>query len=234
MAKKKSPRRKKTGQARRGRPAAAKKTGRTKKARAGKRSSTKKVSRKTMSQSKSSKKKPAGAAGQPKSLDKVRDLLFGAQIRDSESRFDQLEERMAAGMGDLREEIRRRFEALEKYLKSETESLVAQIKSEQNERTAADKALAKDLLTIGQTIDKRIRELDAHSRAEHQKLRKQILDQSKVLRDELNRSEQAQTRARREADEQLRNDKTDRNGLAEMLVAAALRLNDKVKLPKGK
>ncbi len=48
-------------------------------------------------------------------LDKVRDILFGSQMRDNERRFGRLEERLAKEAGDLRDETRKRLDSLEVY-----------------------------------------------------------------------------------------------------------------------
>ena len=45
-------------------------------------------------------------------LDKVRNILFGAQSRDYERRFARLEERLAKETADLRDDMRRRFDSL--------------------------------------------------------------------------------------------------------------------------
>src|SRR4051794_10546298 len=46
----------------------------------------------------------------PASLDKVRDILFGDQMRDVERRFARLEERLIKETADLKDDVRRRLE----------------------------------------------------------------------------------------------------------------------------
>ena len=43
-------------------------------------------------------------------LDKIRDILFGAQTRDYERKFAVLEERLVKESADLRNDLKRRFE----------------------------------------------------------------------------------------------------------------------------
>lgn len=77
----------------------------------------------------------------PASLDKVRDILFGNQVRDFERRFARLEERLIKETASLKDDMRKRLDALEAYVRSEAESLEAQIKSERNDRTDAHGSL---------------------------------------------------------------------------------------------
>src|SRR5438094_3400039 len=60
---------------------------------------------------------PTGLGGE--NLDKVRDILFGAQLRDSDRRFSRLEETLAKQVTELREESRKRLDSLEAFLKKE-------------------------------------------------------------------------------------------------------------------
>ncbi len=50
-------------------------------------------------------------------LDKIRDILFGAQAREHERRFAQLEQHLIREAADLRNDLKRRFETLEGYIK---------------------------------------------------------------------------------------------------------------------
>ena len=81
----------------------------------------------------------------PASLDKVRDILFGNQMRDVERRFARLEERLIKETADLKDDVRRRLETLEAYVRRENESLEGQIKSERGDRVDAHSGLSNEL-----------------------------------------------------------------------------------------
>ena len=51
------------------------------------------------------------------SIDKVRDILFGGQMRDVERRFARLEERLVKETTDLRDDVRKRLDTLERYMR---------------------------------------------------------------------------------------------------------------------
>ncbi len=166
------------------------------------------------------------------SLDKVRDLLFGNQMRESDKRFSRMEERLAAENASLREDIRKRFDTLEQFFKSEVESLTGRIKAEQTERMAAIKALTKELADTAKEVDERITKLDEATKSEQQKLRTQLLEQSKMLRDELREASEQQTKARTAAINELRESKIDRTALAGMLTEMAMQLSGETKPAK--
>ena len=67
-------------------------------------------------------------------LDKVRDLLFGGQMRDYDRKFARLEERLVKETADLRDEVKKRLAALEAYMKAEVESLSDRLRAEQDGR----------------------------------------------------------------------------------------------------
>src|SRR5215813_12449769 len=62
-----------------------------------------------------------GREGQ--NVDKIRDILFGAQMRDYDKRFARLEDRLMKDAEALRDEMRKRLDALESYVKQEAEAL---------------------------------------------------------------------------------------------------------------
>ncbi|HKP86981.1 MAG TPA: hypothetical protein VJZ26_12840 [Blastocatellia bacterium] len=165
------------------------------------------------------------------SLDKVRDILFGAQSREYEKRIARLEERIIRESSDLRGEIKMRFDALETYIKGEIETLIDRWKTEQGQRADSDKELSRELKDLTGTLEKRAAQLDERVTKTQREMREQILDQSKNLNGEIRQKyEELSAALEREARE-LRNDKTDRSSLADMFTELAMRLNNDFKLP---
>src|SRR5579862_2994368 len=72
-----------------------------------------------------------GGAG---NVDKIRDILFGSQMRDYEARFVRLEEALVKETMEIRETNRRRFDQIEAYMRKEFEAVQARFKSERDER----------------------------------------------------------------------------------------------------
>jgi molybdopterin converting factor small subunit len=164
-----------------------------------------------------------GAAGG--SLDKVRDLLFGGQMRDYDRKFARLEERLGKETAELREEVRRRLSALESYMKAEVESLSDRLRAEQDGRAGADKDLGRELRDSAQQFDQKVSQLDDLVARNQRDLRQQLHAQHQELVDDIRqRVEEVLSRLAHEAQE-LRTDKTDRKALAALLTEMAMRLN---------
>lgn len=158
-------------------------------------------------------------------LDKVRDILFGTQIRDYDKRFVRLEERLVQECANLREDTRRRLDSLETYIKQEVESLTDWIKNQQAERDEAVKELAQEHKDTIKSLEKKIAQLDAEATKSDRDLRQQILDQSKSLNDEIRQKYEEILAVLERETKVLRTDKTDRSTLAALFAEIAMRLN---------
>ena len=169
----------------------------------------------------------AGAAGG--NLDKVRDLLFGGQMRDYDRKFARLEERLAKETADLREEVKRRLSALEAYMKGEVESQSDRLRAEQEGRSAGDKELGRELRDSAQQFDQKLSQLDDLVARNQRDLRQQLHTQHHELVDDIRQKvEDVLGRLAHEAQE-LRSDKTDRKALAALLTEMAMRLNGDIR-----
>ncbi len=181
--------------------------------------------------------KKSGAEGSPGmaagagNLEKIRDILFGAQVQDFEKRFARLEERLLKETSDARIETKKRFDGLEAFIKKELESLSDRIKAEQGERTEAGKELSREFREAGRALEKKLAQLDDVTTKNQRELRQQILDQSKALTEEIrNRVRESAAALSREIRE-LRSAKTDRSALASLFTDAAMRMSGDVKQP---
>jgi hypothetical protein len=172
----------------------------------------------------------AGVAGGA-NLEKIRDILFGAQVHDFEKRFARLEERLLKETSDARAETKKRFDTLEGFIRKEIEALGERLKSEQEERSDAVKEISKELRDSARALDKRIAQLDEVTSKNQRELRQQVLDQSKALTEEIRaRNKETTTVLSREIGE-LRVGKTDRAALAGLLTDLAMRLSNESKAP---
>jgi ketosteroid isomerase-like protein len=170
---------------------------------------------------------PGGAA----SLEKVRDILFGHQMREVDRRFARLEERIAKDSRDLKDEIKRRLDACEQFVKGETESLSGQLRTEQAERADSDAKQARELADTARAFERRTSTLDDQQSRNQREIRQQLLEQHQRLSDDLRQKvDEVLAALAREADE-LRHDKTDRQALAALLKEMAMRLTDEFRIP---
>ena len=166
-------------------------------------------------------------------LDKIREILFGTQMRNLEKRLIRLEERQAKDTSELRDEMRRRFDSLEAYVKREMETLGDRIKAEERERTESLKDLSREMKDSNKDFEKRLVHLDDSAVKNQRELSQQLLDRSKNLSDEIQQKYQdISALLEREATE-LRTDKADRTALATLFTEMAMRLNNDFKIPLG-
>lgn len=175
---------------------------------------------------------PAAITGaESGSVDKIRDILFGTQMRDYDKRFARLEERLLKESAELREETRRRFDSLETYIRAEFGSLSDRVKNDAHRRDELNEAMSLHLQETAKSIERKLWQLDEQTAQAQRDLRQQLLNQSKELSDEIRRkSEELTAELAREAGE-LRHDKTDRAALADLFTELALRLNNQFRLP---
>jgi hypothetical protein len=173
----------------------------------------------------------AGETGGAASLDKVRDILFGAQAREYERRLIRLEERLAKETADLRDDMRQRLEVLEAFVRRESESLADRLTRERDERTAGARDLSAEIKDVARTHEQTAAAFDERLAREHRDLRQQMLDQYNRLSETLReKTDDLVATIAREAHE-LRNEKASRAVLASLLTEMAMRLNHEFRIP---
>ncbi|MBD2354079.1 hypothetical protein H6G41_05490 [Tolypothrix sp. FACHB-123] len=163
------------------------------------------------------------------SLDRVRDILFGNQVREVEKRFGRLEERLAKELTNLRDETKKRLDYLETYIKKEVDSLTERLKNEQLERDAGVKALAEDHRNLSISLEKKIAQFDEQTTNSQRELREHLLNQSNSLQDDIRQKYEEIIALLERESQELRREKTDRSQLASLFSELAIRLNADVK-----
>jgi hypothetical protein len=160
-----------------------------------------------------------GSDAGPGNIDKIRDILFGSNMRDYEQRFARLEEALKKESSDLRETTRRHLEALEAFVHKELAALDVRLKTERDERSETSASLLK-----------KIGELENHEAQAEREIRNDLLQQSKELTDAIRaKGEELIALLERRAQE-LQHAKTDRAALAGLFNEVALRLTDQFKV----
>lgn len=166
-------------------------------------------------------------------VDKIRDILFGGQMRDYEKRFADMEKRLTTHVERLSVDFDKRIERLNNFTKREVDKLSEQIRAERKDRISDDKQSAKELKDYSQQVETWFGEVEEQLDAETKDLRTALHDQNEDLsalvretRNDLNESLTDETR-------ELADVKLGREDLAGLLSEVALRLQKDFKLPKG-
>src|SRR5262249_36104878 len=162
------------------------------------------------------------------SLDKVRDILFGAQARDTDRRFTRLEDVIARETAELKDAVRRRLGALEEQVQQEFESLAQRRKNGMEARGDADPGLSRELRDRAEAGDRKVSLIDDQVGRVQRELRQQLLEAQQTIRDEIQRHAQEHASRLTRESTLLRNDKLDRAEFAAMLTELALRMTDRL------
>jgi uncharacterized protein YydD (DUF2326 family) len=167
----------------------------------------------------------------PGNVDKIREILFGTNMREYDARFARLEATVLKEAGDLRESTRRRFEALENHLKTEIESLHARLRAEREERAEGLGQRSRDLKDTEDALNRKIRELEDRAAAAESALRQDILHHSHILTEDIRAMQAEITSLVEKRFQELSRGKTDRAMLGTLLTEIAMRLNDQFHVP---
>lgn len=161
-------------------------------------------------------------------IDKIRNIIFGDQMRNYEKKFKRMEDRLNQELTDIREETRRQFASLETHISKEIDSLVNRLKTEQDERTQSVREVVQELEELARDLDQKLTRMDHHANETQRELRQQLLDQSKALRDELRQKSHELTVALENETQELADDKVSRSALASLLTEVAMQLNSEM------
>jgi DNA repair exonuclease SbcCD ATPase subunit len=173
-----------------------------------------------------------GEVREGQNVDKIRDILFGSQMRDYEKRFIRLEERLAKASDALRDDLKKRFDSLESFVQQEMDALGQRLKTEKTERADALKELTRETRDNAKSLEKKLSQLEEQLSTAQGDLRTRILDQSKLLGNEIRKAQTDMEAALEREVETLRNEKTDRETLGDMFSELGLRLKGELELPE--
>ncbi len=155
-------------------------------------------------------------------VDKIRDILFGGQMRDYDRRFSQLEQRLLDDTKRLRLEYEQRLMVIEQNFQREVERIHHRATLERQNNLDAQTKLNQSIQQVEQLV------VD-----ENTDMRTQMSKQSATWADNLHtRSQELQRNIDRET-AQLHDVKTSREDLAALFMEVALRLNRQLELPTG-
>ena len=182
---------------------------------------------------KSMPQKTTGTAEVPEAgnVDKIRDILFGQQSRDIEKKIITVNDRLSKESDHLREELSKRMDSLEHFIKNELAALSDRLRTEQAERRSAFKDMSQELKNMLSSLESKIAQTDDHASEKNKELREQILEQSKMLAADSKAQHAATMEILDRHVDELRNDKADSAALADLFSEISVRLKDNFKLP---
>lgn len=158
-------------------------------------------------------------------VDKIRDILFGNQMRDFDRKHSQLEERIASDLAGLRKENSVQFESLQSFIESEMEILGSKLAAEESSRIEGLDGLEDELKKSVKLLDKKIAELNKSIENQSREINQKILKQSQDFHSEMNSQMESARKRMDSYKQELSSGKVDKLALAEMLNSLALQIN---------
>jgi hypothetical protein len=160
----------------------------------------------------------------PESLDKVRDILFGGQMRAVESRLQGLEERIMREQSSMRTDFTKQLADLDASAKRDAHTLNERLVAERTKRTDELTTLSGELREILKSLEKRHVKLEELSGMADAEIRDTMLQQSRAISAEIERLSQRVTADLNREVTALRTDKTDVSAIVSVFSDMATRL----------
>jgi hypothetical protein len=161
----------------------------------------------------------------PESLDKVRDILFGGQMRAVESRLQGLEERLMREQTTMRSDFDKQLADIDASAKRDAQGLADQLSAERTKRSEETKALSAELREMLRGLEKRHVRLEELTGMADAEIRDQIMQQSRAITAEIERLSQRVSADLDREVTSLRTDKTDVSAIVSVFTDMATRLS---------
>lgn len=166
-------------------------------------------------------------------MDKIREILYGSQMRHVDKRFGKLEKLFQDEIDGLRSETEKKLASLENYFRKEIDALTSKINGETTDRTRSSEALAQRIDTAQKMLEEKIGQLSEKALQDNRDVQDQILTQSKELLEAIRSDHDKLSAMMENSFRSLSEDKTDRETLANLFTEVAMRLRDEFDLPKS-
>lgn len=165
----------------------------------------------------------ADAAGD-QNVDKIREILFGAHIRDYDSRFSQLEKRLVAENEKMSEFLEKRLTGIATATQRELSGLAEQIGEQKKRLETLQKESQGALESLNHRIGERLHDIEDMLRNESGSLRNDLTEQYNELVNLVKNTRQGLEHSMGQASGRLEHDKVAREDLSQLLSELAARL----------
>ena len=160
----------------------------------------------------------------PESIDQVRDLLFGGQMRMVDSRIQSLDERLLHETSALRAEFERQIGDLDGSIKKELARHAERLATERTKRVEDLKALNAELRESLKVLERRHQSLEETAGLADAELRDHLVKNAAAFSSELSRTSERITGELQRITSQLQSEKLDSAAIAAGLTDLAAKL----------
>jgi ABC-type transporter Mla subunit MlaD len=164
-------------------------------------------------------------------VDKIREILFGGQMKDYESRFKRLEEKLIQETNRLAQDMEDRINSAEKFMRKEIELKAEQLQQERKERLDGLKSLDQALQALNANLSERLEDMEAGNRKSLGDTRQEFHDEIAILQTRLREQQDSLTQSLEQEANQLRTDKVSLSALSGMFSELSMRLNGDFSIP---
>jgi hypothetical protein len=163
----------------------------------------------------------------PESLDQVRDILFGGQMRMVDARLQGLETRMQQEQASMRAEFSRGIAEVDEMTKKGIAQLNDGLATERSKRADDLKALSGDMKELVRNLERRHQSLEEAASLADAELRDHLFKQSTAQSADLARTAAGLSQQLDRVATQLQTEKLDTSALASGLTDLVSRLTSK-------
>lgn len=162
---------------------------------------------------------------QDDNVDKIRDILFGGNMREYDKRFARLEDRLNADIDRLSQDIFKRFDSIDTYIKNEFEDINNRLHTEKTERKKDREDSKADVQGLQKTAENRFADIEQQTSADARTIRATMHEQANELLELVRSTRDEMASSINQEARDLRDSKVARTDLAELLSEVALRLS---------
>jgi hypothetical protein len=162
-------------------------------------------------------------------VDKIRDIIFGGQMREYADRFESLEKGVGETIERLSKDIEKRFEQIESSLQGQVQKISQQLTREKEQRKTELGAAKHQVRDLGKLINARTAETDERVAAEVDELHGVLEQEHKALGELIEKSRAELGKLLARETKRLERDKLASKELAQLFteIARNLRQNGK-------
>jgi hypothetical protein len=160
------------------------------------------------------------------SVDKIRDIIFGSQIRNYDARFAHLEASLSQQTAELKSAMDHQLEWIQSVIQGESARIGRQLAEEREERLSQVSQLERSLAEAQTALAGRLSEAEAAMRDGDATLRNDLLSQSRQLLDQMTQQHESLRALLATSLSELRAEKADRSRMSELFREIASRLGD--------
>jgi len=162
----------------------------------------------------------------PESLEAVRDILFGAQMRSVETRLQAMEERLLREQSQLRADLIRKIDDLDARARDEFRATSERMTADRARSSDESRSLGAELTQAHRDLEQRHLRLQEATSLADAEIRDQLLMHASATSTEFARTRHALSTDMAGKHHEVMTKKTDRNALAILLAEVAKQLGD--------